>query len=262
VAGPVIGLALDGTGWGTDGTIWGGEVLVADLAGFRRAGHLRQVALPGGAAAIREPWRMGANYLREAFGPEAAELPLPFARDAAGRWGPVLEMAVKGVNAPLTSSAGRLFDAAAAVAGLRGRVNYEGQAAIELEQAADPSESSTYACPVGDAGGVLVIDGVALIRTLAEDLMSGAPLPLVAARFHNGLAAALVEACSRVRDATGLAEVALSGGTFQNLLLLERVLRGLESGGFRVYRHGRVPANDGGISLGQAMVAGAVLRGA
>ncbi|MCW3043020.1 MAG: carbamoyltransferase HypF [Actinobacteria bacterium] len=260
VAGPVIGLALDGTGWGTDGTIWGGEVLVADLAGFRRAGHLRQVALPGGAAAIREPWRMGANYLREAFGAGAAELPLPFVRDTTARWGPVLEMAVKGVNAPLTSSAGRLFDAAAAVAGLRGTVNYEGQAAIELEQAADPSESSAYPCPVGDAGGVLVIDSVALIRALAEDLVAEASLPVAAARFHNGLAAALVETCSRVRDATGLAEVALSGGTFQNLLLLERVMCGLESEGFSAYRHRRVPANDGGISLGQAMVAGAVLR--
>jgi hydrogenase maturation protein HypF len=260
VAGPVIGLALDGTGWGTDGTIWGGEVLVADLAGFRRAGHLRRVALPGGAAAIREPWRTGATYLREAFGTEAAGLSLPFVRDYARRWGPVLEMAVKGVNAPLTSSAGRLFDAAAAVSGLRGKVNYEGQAAIELEQVADADEPSAYPCPVEDRGGVLVIDGVGLIRALAEDLVSGAPLPSAAARFHNGLASALVETCGRVRAATGLAEVALSGGTFQNLLLLERVVSGLESAGFRVYRHRRVPANDGGISLGQAMVAGAVLR--
>jgi hydrogenase maturation protein HypF len=169
-------------------------------------------------------------------------------------------MAVKGVNAPLTSSAGRLFDAAAAVSGLRGKVNYEGQAAIELEQVADADEPSAYPCPVEDRGGVLVIDGVGLIRALAEDLVSGAPLPSAAARFHNGLASALVETCGRVRAATGLAEVALSGGTFQNLLLLERVVSGLESAGFRVYRHRRVPANDGGISLGQAMVAGAVLR--
>jgi hydrogenase maturation protein HypF len=263
VPGPVIGLALDGTGWGTDGTIWGGEVLVAGLAGFRRAGHLRPVALPGGAAAIREPWRMGANYLREAFGTDAADLPLPFVRDNAGRWGPVLELAVKGINAPLTSSAGRLFDAAAAVAGLRGTVNYEGQAAIELEQAADPSESSAYPCPVEgpvEGGEGVVIDGVALIRALAEDLASGTALALVAARFHNGLASALVDTAKLVREATGLTEVALSGGTFQNLLLLERVMSGLESAAFTVYRHQRVPANDGGISLGQAMVAGAVLR--
>ena len=258
--GPVIGLALDGTGWGTDGTIWGGEVLVADLAGFRRAGHLRQVALPGGAAAIREPWRTGANYLREAFGAGAADLRLPFVRDNAGRWGTVLDMAVKGINSPMTSSAGRLFDAAAAIAGLRGAVNYEGQAAIELEQAADPASPSAYPCPVESGSGVHVIDGVGLIRALAEDLASGTVRPLAAARFHNGLSAALVETCVRVRDEAGLEDVALSGGTFQNLLLLERVIAGLESVGFGVYRHRRVPANDGGISLGQAMVAGAIER--
>src|SRR5260370_7936987 len=143
-------------------------------------------------------------------------------------------MAVQGVNAPLTSSAGRLFDAAAAGAGLRGRVNSEGQAAIELEQVADPTEPSAYPCPVEDRDGVLVIDGVGLIRALAEDLVSGAPLPSAAARFHNGLAAALVETCGRVRAATGLAEGALSGGTFPNLLLLERVMTSLPSPGFPV----------------------------
>jgi len=258
-AGPVIGLALDGTGWGTDGTIWGGEVLVAGLADFRRVGHLRPVALPGGAAAIREPWRMAANYLREAFGVAAAGLDLPFVRERAAGWGPVLELAAKGINAPLTSSASRLFDAAAAVAGLRGKVNYEGQAAIELEQAADPGEASAYPCALEDRDGVVVIDGVALVRALTEDLVRGTDVAVVAARFHNGLAAALVECCTLVREATGLAAVALSGGTFQNLLLLERVTAGLEAASFSVLRHRRVPANDGGISLGQAVVAGARL---
>jgi len=260
IAGPVIGLALDGTGWGPDGTIWGGEILVAGLAGFRRAGHLRPVPLPGGAAAIREPWRMAAAYLRQGFGAEAAALDLPFVRETAARWGPVLELAAKGINAPLTSSAGRLFDAAAALAGLRGKVNYEGQAAIELEQAADPAEMSGYCCPVRDGSGTLVLDGVDLLRSMAEELVGRVPLPTVAARFHNGLAAALVESCRLVREATGREQVALSGGTFQNLLLLERVTAGLEAQSFTVHRHRRVPANDGGISLGQAMVAGARLR--
>ncbi|MGH2718167.1 MAG: carbamoyltransferase HypF [Actinomycetota bacterium] len=262
IGGEVIGLALDGTGWGSDGTLWGCEVLVAGLTSFRRAGHLRTLPLPGGAAAIKEPWRMAAVYLQAAFGlPEAAGLALPFVRETGGRWARVLELAAKGINAPVCSSAGRLFDAAAALAGLRSTVVYEGQAAIELEQASDPFERSAYPCPVlapGPAGGNgLVIDGVALVGALAEDLVSGAPLPLAGARFHNGLAQALVECCQQVREATALTQVALSGGTFQNLLLLEAVTAGLEDAGFAVYRHKRVPANDGGISLGQAAVAAA-----
>ncbi|HLI55956.1 MAG TPA: carbamoyltransferase HypF, partial [Actinomycetota bacterium] len=259
IGGEVIGLALDGTGWGTDGTLWGCEVLVAGMTSFRRAGHLRTLPLPGGAAAIREPWRMAAVYLEAAFGAGAAELALPFVRETSGRWGRVLELAAKGINAPVCSSAGRLFDAAAALAGLRSTVVYEGQAAVELEQASDPAERSGYPCPVGPFPGssALVIDGVALLAALAEDLQAGAPLELAGARFHNGLAAALVDCCEQVREGTGLTRVALSGGTFQNLLLLEAVTAGLESAGFDVYRHRRVPANDGGISLGQAAVAGA-----
>ena len=255
--GTVIGLALDGTGWGTDGTLWGGEVLVASFAEFRRAGHLRTVPLAGGAAAIREPWRMAAVYLREGFGREAAGLDLPFVRQTVHRWGPVLELAAKGINAPLTSSSGRLFDAAAALAGLRATVVYEGQAAIELEQASDPGERSAYPCDVREEGGMVVMDGVGLLVAMAQDLLAGAPLPTAGARFHNGLAEALVEACRRVRAATGLSRVALSGGTFQNLLLLAQVTDLLERASFHVFRHRRVPANDGGISLGQAAVAGA-----
>lgn len=261
IQGDVIGLALDGTGWGSDGTLWGCEVLVASLTSFRRAGHLRTLPLPGGAAAIREPWRMAAVYLEAAFGVAAAsQLALPFVRETGDRWGRILELAAKGINAPVCSSAGRLFDAAAALAGLRSTVVYEGQAAIELEQVSDPSERSAYPCPVAaspDGGDGLVIDGVSLVAALAEDLVGGVAVPTAGARFHNGLAAALVECCGRVREATGLAQVALSGGTFQNLLLLEAVTAGLESAGFDVYRHHRVPANDGGISLGQAVVAGA-----
>jgi hydrogenase maturation protein HypF len=257
--GEVIGLALDGTGWGLDGTLWGCEVLVAGYGGFRRAGHLRTLPLPGGARAIHEPWRMAATYLREGFGDAAAGLDLPFVHETAGRWAPVLELAAKGINAPLTSSAGRLFDAAAALAGLRSTVVYEGQAAIELEQASDPAERFAYPCPVDERSGTQVIDGVALLAALAEDLMAGASLGVAGARFHNGLAAALVETCIRVRGATGLTRVALSGGTFQNLLLLEAVTAGLEAATFEVFRHRRVPANDGGISLGQAVVANAWL---
>ncbi len=250
----VIGLALDGTGYGTDGAIWGGEVLACDLSDFTRHLHLRYVPLPGGAAAVKEPWRMAAAYLDAAFG--SPFVPGLEAMHGTERpWKAIVELARAGVNSPLTSSAGRLFDAAAAVCGIRGTVAYEGQAAAELEQTADPSVDSSYPCPVdGDE-----IDGVALIGALAEDIAAGRPRPAAAAAFHNGLAAALVRACELVRGREGLGTVALSGGTWQNLLLLERARARLGSAGFEVLIHRRVPANDGGISLGQAVVANARL---
>ncbi|MGI8426623.1 MAG: carbamoyltransferase HypF [Actinomycetota bacterium] len=257
--GPVIGLALDGTGWGGDGTLWGCEILVADLSSYRRAGHLRAVPLAGGAAAIKEPWRMASVYMREAFGDDAENLRLEFVRRNRGRWGPVLGMAAKGLNSLPTSSAGRLFDAVASAAGLKDRVNYEGQAAIELEQAADPYEAMAYPCEVypGPDGAQVIVDGVSLFASVCEDLAAGAPVGRVSAGFHNGFSTALTKACEMVRDQIGLGEVALSGGTFQNELLLGSVTQNLEEKGFKVWRHKSVPANDGGISVGQAAIAAA-----
>ncbi|MDQ3766835.1 MAG: carbamoyltransferase HypF [Actinomycetota bacterium] len=249
---PVIGLALDGTGYGDDGAIWGCEVLTCDFAGYRRAAHLRYVPLPGGAAAVREPWRMAAVYLEAAFGEGAYDLDLDFVGRTAGRWRPILSMAATGISAPPTSSAGRLFDAVAALCGMRDRVSFEGQAAAELEQAADPSVVAAYPFPLADGA----LDGVVLVRAVAEDLIGGSPVAEVAARFHNGLAEGLRRACERVRAEQGLATVALSGGSWQNLLLLERVMQGLEGAGFEVLIHRRVPPNDGGVALGQAVIAG------
>jgi hydrogenase maturation protein HypF len=248
----VIGLALDGTGMGADGTLWGFEILEADLSSYERAGHLREVPLPGGAAAIREPWRMGAVYLDAAFGGDVPVL--PFVERTRERWAPVLRMARTGLNAPAASSAGRLFDAMAAVGGLRDEVTYEGQAAIELEQAADPGDHGGYRAPVGDD---VVVDGVALVADAAADLAHGTPLAVVAARFHDGVAAALAACADAVRARTGLTVCALSGGTFQNILLLDATTRRLEARGFEVLVHRRVPCNDGGISLGQTVIAGA-----
>ncbi|GGU50157.1 carbamoyltransferase HypF [Lentzea flava] len=239
--GPVIGVVFDGTGYGPDGTIWGGEFLVADLTGYRRIGHLRQVPLPGGAAAIRQPWRMAAAYL--------PDVDLPVVHRNA--WNPVVALARNGVNAPLTSSAGRLFDAAAALLDVRDVITYEGQAAIELEQRADPSTSDSYSA--GTDG--LVLHGEDLLRALVADRQAGVDVAVIAARFHNGLAAAVVACCAAAREETGLAAVALSGGVFQNALLLRRTAEGLRRGGFRVLTHRLVPPNDGGISLGQAAVA-------
>jgi len=194
---------------------------------------------------------MAAVYLNAAFGPSAADADLEFVRRTIERWGPILKMASAGLNAPVTSSAGRLFDAAAALAGMRDTVSYEGQAAIELEQIADPTFESAYPCPLRERE----IDGIELMAHLAADLANGRPVQEAAAAFHNGLAGALVEAATRAAEEGGLRTVALSGGTFQNQLLAARVSKGLRAAGLEVLVHHRVPANDGGISLGQAAIA-------
>ena len=278
--GPVIGVAFDGTGFGADGTIWGGEFLLAGLAGFERAAYLDPVPMPGGAAAIRQPWRMAAAYLDAAY---RDDLPagLAVAERNAGQWPEVVAMARRGINAPVTSSAGRLFDAVAALLGVRDAINYEGQAAIELEQWAGPGEGGAYpvrieagtavggavgtgavgtgavAGAVGPAAGPLLVRAADLVRAAADDLAAGTAPPVIAARFHRGVAAAIAQVCLRLRERSGLGTVALSGGVFQNLLLLGQVVDLLEEAGFRVLTHARVPPNDGGISLGQAVVAAA-----
>ncbi|MDQ6648902.1 MAG: carbamoyltransferase HypF [Actinomycetota bacterium] len=253
--GPVIGVAFDGVGLGTDGTAWGGEFLIADLTGFSRATHLAPVAMPGGDAATREPWRMAAAHLDAAYD---GDIPagLAVSRRQARRWEQVLSVARAGVNAPLTSSAGRLFDAVSALLGVRDVVTYEGQAAIELEHVADRAERGEYLVPVLEGG----VDVGTLVRAIADDLERGLSVPTLAARFHNSLAAVVLDVCSRLRDKHQLTTVALSGGVFQNALLVARCLERLENGGFTVLTHRNVPPNDGGVSLGQAAVATAQLR--
>jgi len=244
--GPVIGVAFDGTGYGTDGTIWGGEFLAAGLAAFERGGHLAPVPMPGGAAAIRQPWRMAAAYVAD---PEVA-------RRHQDHWPAVIAMAAKGINSPLTSSAGRLFDAAAAILGVRDAINYEGQAAVELEQLAEtltPAETRAYPAAV-EAGVPFTIRGSDLLHAVIEDRTDGVPAPVIAARFHHGVAALIEAGCLLMRERYDLGTVALSGGVFQNLLLLSATVARLEARGFRVLLHSRVPCNDGGISLGQALV--------
>jgi hydrogenase maturation protein HypF len=250
--GPVLGVAFDGTGYGSDGTLWGGEFLLADLTGFQRMAHLVPVPLPGGAAAIRQPWRMAAAYLGD-------DAPHELIQRNVQHWDAVRAMVSRQVNAPLTSSAGRLFDAVAAVLGIRDAINYEGQAAIELEQRADLAEHGTYPAAVTE-GPALQLHGVDLVRAAANDLRAGVAPEVIATRFHHGVADAIVRVCLMLRDSTGLGVAALSGGVFQNVLLLERTVAGLERSGFRVLTHSRVPPNDAGISLGQVAVAAASLR--
>jgi hydrogenase maturation protein HypF len=257
-SGPAIGVAFDGVGLGTDGTAWGGEFLVADLSGFTRAGHLAEVAMPGGDKAARQPWRMALAHLEAAY---AGDLPsgLDVVARQGRQWDQVRSVARAGVNAPLTSSVGRLFDAVSALLGVRDVISYEGQAAIELEHVADPVEAGSYLVPVaGD--GMARIEVAHLVRALTDDLLAGTSVPVLAARFHNALADVVVNVCGRLRDVHGLSTVALSGGVFQNALLHTRCLERLEAAGFAVLTHRQVPPNDGGISLGQAAVAAEVLR--
>jgi len=252
-AGPVIGVAFDGTGYGTDGTIWGGEFLIADLRGALRAGHLAPVPMPGGAAAIRQPWRMAAAYLDAAY-PDGPPDAMDVARRNSPAWETITAMARRGVNAPATSSAGRLFDAVAALLGVRDQVNYEGQAAVELEQLAAPSERGSYRARI-ELSDPLTIHGTDLVRAAVADIAAGVSAAVIAARFHNAVADMIVATCEALRERSGLGTVALSGGVFQNQRLLETVIDQLAERRFAVLRHSRVPCNDGGISLGQAVVA-------
>jgi hydrogenase maturation protein HypF len=260
VQGPVIGVAFDGLGYGTDGTLWGGEFLVADLVGADRVAHLRPVSLPGGATAIREPWRMAASYL------DTAGIDTRHAAVAARHpehWDTVVAMARSGTNAPPTSSMGRLFDAVASIAGLHDTVTFEGQAAIALEQAVDLRTDGTaghaYEVAVADTSPG-TIDGSHLVRQVLDDVAQGVPTGVIAARFHAAIVTLVVDVCRHIRDDTALDTVALSGGVFQNALLVGGCVGHLRQAGFTVLTHRQVPPNDGGISLGQAVVAAARAR--
>jgi hydrogenase maturation protein HypF len=248
--GPAVGAIFDGFGLGTDGGAWGGELLVGDLREFERAGWLWPVALPGGDRAAREPWRMACSWLVAA----GDENPPPLPGVEPARWRAVAQMARTGTAAPPTTSAGRLFDAVAALCGIRGVVTYEGQAAAELEAACDPRHRDTYDVPVTPA---LTLDARPLIRSIVEDVAGGVDVSVVSARFHNGLAAATAAAVTRIASERDLGAAVLSGGVFQNRVLLEGVADRLERAGLRVLIPLRLPPNDGGISYGQAAVAAA-----
>jgi hydrogenase maturation protein HypF len=258
--GPSIGVAFDGLGFGLDGTIWGGEFLIADLANFERVGHLEAVPMPGGTAAIKQPWRMAASYLRQAYGDDVPDH-LNVAERNAHHWPQIIALIKSRVNSPLTSSAGRLFDAVAAILSVRDAINYEGQAAIELEQLASIGENHAYEVSV-PAGIPFEIHGAEFVRSVVDDLRAGTSADVVAARFHNSIALMILNACETIRAARGLTMVALSGGVFQNQLLLERTVRLLEAAEFRVLTHRQIPTNDAGISFGQVAVAAARDRAA
>jgi len=264
--GPVIGLALDGTGYGTDGRIWGGEVLVARLGGFERFAHLEYVPMPGGDAAVREPWRMALAHLRTAGVDVTSSetLTLLGAKERETRL--LARMMERGINAPLTSSLGRLFDAVAAVVLNRRVVDYEAQAAIELEGVAvdEPEDSNGY--PITIEGGSrekrepLRMNVAPLWAELFRDLRSGVSKARMAARFHAGVANGFTRAAAAARAATSISTVALSGGVMHNRRLARLLRMKLEAEGFRVYQHRRISPGDGGLSYGQAAAAAAKLK--
>jgi hydrogenase maturation protein HypF len=254
LAGPVIGVALDGSGYGPDGTVWGGEFLVADSRSFERAASFLPVPLPGGEGAIRHPWRMALSYVAEACGgrlPDDPAVQRLVARTGAAAAGTVLTIRGNRALSPPSSGAGRLFEAAAALTGLCDHNSFEGEAAMRLEAAAAGRLGVPYPFEITD-GTPARLDFSPAILGLLDDLGRGRTAGLVAARFHATVAAAVVEQIARTHRATGILDVALSGGVFQNCLLLEAVERGVAALGLRSHTNTRVPANDAGISLGQA----------
>jgi len=259
MSGRVIGLAMDGSGYGTDGTIWGGEILLADFQSFERVGHFQNVPLPGGEAAIREPWRMAVAYLYHAFGKDFLRLPIDFVRGLDRRQADIiLTMIERGINSPQTSSCGRLFDGVAALLGLRDRASYRGQAAVELEMQIGDGEGR-YAVHLREGETGVIIPQTSMIHGVVSDLIEGVDRKTISRKFHNTLVRVFTDACITVRHQRDLNRVVLSGGVFQNAFLLRKLERILLASGFEVYSHSLIPTNDGGISLGQAMVANAVL---
>ena len=258
--GPAVGAIYDGTGYGDDGTVWGGELLVGGPGGFERAGHLHPVRMPGGERAIAEPWRMACAWL--VAGADAGPPAPPPTLDGQIEhriWDQVAGLASSGVASPETSSMGRLFDAVAALCGVRVRVTYEGQAAAELEGLADPAERGAYPLPLEPpaAGRPAVLDARPTVAALVEDLRAGVTPDVAGARFHNAVADATAAACAQVAGDHGLETAVLAGGVFQNRLLLERTAERLAGAGLRVLVPERLPPNDGGIAFGQAAVAAA-----
>jgi hydrogenase maturation protein HypF len=258
---PVIGISFDGTGYGEDGAIWGGEVLVADFESFQRAYHLMYTPLPGGDRAIREPWRMALSWLASAGIEWDADLPpvryIMAHQESTDALSALRQQIRSGLNAPSTSSMGRLFDAVSALSGVRQIVNYEAQAAIEFEALADPFEKEAY--PLALNGDL--IDPRPLLREVVKDVRAGTGLPSISGRLHNGLAQMVAAVSAQVRHQHQISDVILSGGVWQNMTLLHKTFILLESQGFNCFVHHKVPANDGGLALGQAAIAAHRFRG-
>ena len=259
---PIIGVAFDGTGYGDDGAIWGGEFLLADYLTYQRIAHLAYVPLPGGDKAVREPWRIALTWLAHANIEWSDNLPpvihathLPHLAQRAALLA-LTHQIETGINSPNTSSIGRLFDAVAALSGVRQIVNYEAQAAIEFEALVDPQEMRGYSFEINRLpNNIQAIDPSRLFEEIVSDLNSGIARSTIAARFHNGVAEMVRQVVINVRTEFGVNEVILSGGVWQNITLLRKTISRLQKENFYIYIHSQVPTNDGGLALGQAAIA-------
>jgi hydrogenase maturation protein HypF len=257
IDGPAIGLSFDGTGYGEDGRIWGGEIMVAEHGNYSRAAHISYVPMPGSAAAIKEPWRMAVSYLYDAFGEEMWDMEIPFLKKhEREKIEFITGMISKKINSPETSSLGRLFDGIAAITGIRNRVFFEGQAAMELEMLSAENIDEKYDYEWIDEGGIYKIPTAPIVKGVVSDINNGVHLSAIGGKFHRTVISLFAGLCEKIRKETGIGNAALSGGSFQNSILLSGMIRALEEKGFKVYTHKLVPSNDGGISLGQAVVAG------
>ena len=251
----VIGVAWDGTGYGADGKIWGGEFLIADLECYERKAHLEYVPLPGGDTAVKEPWRMGAVYLYKTFGKDFLSLDIDFVKKLDGeKWELIENMINKKVNSPEVSSVGRLFDAVSSIVGIRDFITYQGQAAIELEMVANEREKNFYEFDIKETSDFYVINSLGVIKSIVEDIKKRVPGSDISMRFHIGLADLIVSVAKLLRKETGIDKVCLSGGVFQNIILRSTASEKLKKSKFKVYNHRKIPPNDGGISAGQVAI--------
>jgi hydrogenase maturation protein HypF len=252
---PVIGVAFDGTGYGEDGTLWGGEFLLADYSGYKRLAHFEYVPLPGGKAAIVKPYRMALSYLFKVFGDVTLKLELPFLKGIDNDEITLFKRQIdRKINTPQTSSCGRLFDAVSALLDLRKEADYEGQAAVELESIAELNDCGGYPFDVIEKDGIKVVSFDRMFRSMIDDMNHKRPASYIAGRFHETVAEVVLAVCRMLVEKTGINRIALSGGVFQNCLLLELTIKKLEEEGMTVLVHHDVPANDGGIALGQAVI--------
>ena len=259
VVDPTIGIIVDGTGYGTDGTIWGGEILIGDALGFERHAWLKPVPMPGGTAAIKQPWRMAVSYLYQTYGKDLANLKLPFLdKISENDLDLLIQMIDKEINSPLTSSCGRLFDGVSAMLGIRSEINFEAQAAIELEMAVASNRTKpVILVDAKDAESAL--DATPLIRFLIERQADGLPVGDLASLFHTSLAEMFVASANNAREKSGINRVGMSGGVYQNRYFTEYLAERLIEEKFELLTHRQVPPNDGGLALGQIVVAGAQL---
>jgi hydrogenase maturation protein HypF len=261
IEGEVIGIAMDGTGYGTDGSVWGGEFLIADEATFTRTGHIRTYVLPGGEKAIREPWRIAASLLKGTYGARWRDIAQQLRVVPQESYYEMMDRIIENkFNSPVTSSLGRLFDGVAAILGIRHMVTFEGQAAMELEALAKSKTDDILPFEISESGNVLCLDFSSMIRSIVDEVLAGRNWGEIAYAFHMGLAVAFCRMAETIRKKTGLNRIVLSGGCFQNRILTEGVITELEKAGFTVFFHDILPTNDGCISLGQAVCAGEQVR--